>query len=284
MTKQTEKLDRWINAYLDGALHPEDAARFESVIDRNPSLRRHLDTHRMIEASLVRTFAPPAAAPEAPSQRSEGATIPFDAEANAKALKDERPAKRKSRGGFRRFAMAAMLLIVAGGGWAAYENRAMFMRLAEQLETGTDLSSMQAFYKESRAQDFKQDWQCKNDRQFQSTFHYRLNHGVRLAQADLPANVVVNGLKYGNTLSTQTVHLTAKVDGKGVIVFIDNKDKDRPDNVAWSGLHAYRKLTDHLVMIEVSPLDHAVLLNELSETDIPKEWAENLDIPMVPGS
>lgn len=277
MTNPTEKLERWINAYLDGALDPIDAARFESVVDRNPSLRNRLQTHRQIEASLNRTFAPPIRKPIAPSQVVRE-TISM--KAHQTAAEPEPQAARKSGRFFRRFAIAAMLVVVAGGGWAGWQNRAFFMRLG----TEPKLSSMQAFYEASKANNFKQDWQCKDDRQFQSTFQYRLGHGVALAQADLPRGVEVHGIKYGNTLSTQTVQLTAQVDGKGVIVFVDNKENDRPDNVAWSGLNAYRKTTDHLVFVEVSPLDHPVFLDKLKETELPEEWIRNLDVPMVPGN
>ncbi|MCB9855723.1 MAG: hypothetical protein H6818_08540 [Phycisphaerales bacterium] len=269
MTNQTEKLERWINAYLDGALDPIDAARFESVVDRNPSLRERLDTHRLIEASLNRTFAPPVRKPAAPSSIVRETISMEAAEPAGEAAP---PSARTSGRFFRKFAMAAMLAIVAFGGYWGWQNRALFIGTSGPL-------TLTQFYEKSAANDFKEDWVCKNERQFQTTFWYRLGSGVALASA--PSNVKVLGIKYGNTLSPQSVHLTAKVDGKGVVVFVDSKHNDRKDDVSSDGLHAFRKETDHLVFVEVSPLDHPAVLGLLSETELPVEWTQELDIPMA---
>lgn len=268
MTNQNDKLERWLNAYLDGALAPADAARFESVIDRNPQLRERIERQHDIEASLRRSFMPPTQAPEIPDERSVE-TIPMT---NRREGDVDGAATRKKSGGLLKgLAIAAMLAIVAGGGWWGWQNRAMFM--------GGRLTMAQ-FYEKAAEQEFKEDWVCKNDQQFQTTFWYRLGHGVALAQA--PTGVDVHGIKYGETLSPLSVHLTADVDGKGVIVFVDKKENAPKDDVTKKGLHTYSKQSKHLVFVEVSPLERPVLLNLLTETEVPQKWKDEMDVPMMP--
>lgn len=265
MTNQTEKLERWLNAYLDGALSPTDAARFESVIERNPKLRELIESQHDIEASLKRSFNPPRQAPQIPSEPARESISIAEHKADAVA---EKP-RRKSRGFLKGLAMAAMLAIVAYGAYWGWENQSIF--------TGKGIR-MARFYEQSKASDFKEDWKCDSEQQFQTTFWYRLGSAVAIA-GRLPSDVEVHGIKYGHTLSDQSVHLTATVDGKGIVVFVDKKENDRKDDVSGAGLHAFRKETDHLVLVEVSPFDKPRLLDLLSEKDIPQKWKDEMDIP-----
>ncbi|MCA9254256.1 MAG: hypothetical protein KDA33_01405 [Phycisphaerales bacterium] len=268
MINQTEKLERWINAYLDGALEPSDAARFESVVQRNPSLRDRIQLHRKIEASLNRSFSPPSSAPDL-NRPTATASIPIE---SARSAAPDPARARKSGGFLKGLAIAAMLAIVAYGGYWGWEHRSMFMG-------GSGSMTLAQFYDASATDDFKEGWACKSDREFQTTFWYRLGYGVALA-SPTPSNVNVKGLKYADTLSPTSIHLMAKVGDKGVIVFVDGKDKDRKEDVSTEGLKAFRKETEHLVFVEVTPLDRPLLLSLLSETELPEKWKAEPEIPM----
>lgn len=264
--EQREKLSRWIEAYLDGRLTPEQLAQFNELVKRTPSIRKEIELQTNIDESLKRLFSPPSA------QVSAGVQTQADDDAELR-IPIETPAPRRplvSRGAWRLTAAACVLIAVGFGGYAAYLYYGGFDDSGGEPRR---YSPAQA-YRLAEAGAFEPNWVCKDEQEFATTFHWQLGQAVALAKP--PADVVPTGLSYvrlENGKAWNQVEVIAKVNGKGVIVIVDKlNDSIQPCAPMEDGLHVFVKQTPHLVMREITPFDSPKLLELLSEREIPAEW------------
>jgi len=266
MTSNEEKFEQWLNAYLDDALTAEQRAKFEALIAKDPVARRQLELQQAVDASLQRSFDPPAVQPanaddldkQVQSRTDAGAVIRKNSASSAARVAV-----------WQRYAIAALLALVAGGGawwWVSQTPGG----------GGTDPTyqypTLLAFYDASAKNDFKEDWVCANPSEFAATFKTRVGYGLK--QPDVPANVQLLGLKYGKTITGLTVHLMAKVDGEGVIVFVDKKSRDPKPEMKQGDLNVFRRELDHLIVYEMTPHDEASILPLLEEREVSAEEVE----------
>jgi len=265
MTSNQEKFEQWLNAYLDDALTDEQRAKFEALIAKDPAARRQLELQQAVDASLQRSFDPPASQPtnigdlEKQAQFRAGASSVTDKSSNQSVARTFR---------WQRYAMAALFALVAGGGawWWSQDGGGGTTDPTYQYPT------LLAFYDASAKNDFKEDWVCASPSEFAATFQTRVGYGLN--QPNVPANVQLLGLKYGKTITGLTVHIMAKVDGEGVIVFVDKKSRDPKPDMKQGDLNVFRREMDHLIVFEMTPHDEPAILPKLEEREVSAEEVE----------
>ncbi|MCG8406476.1 MAG: hypothetical protein MI923_14865 [Phycisphaerales bacterium] len=259
--KDQEKLQRWIDAYLDDRLNEAQKAEFQRFLEKNAAVRSELDLQSEIDNSLKRLFSPP-----------DGQTLDID---QLVARSDEMTkTTRRSKGWLRPRAVvaaASLLIALGGGGWYAWS---LLTPPVQEFKPRFPKLTLAQAYQKFAQNNFKADWACEDEKEFACTFDYRLGKGLALAQA--PAGVEVLGLSYANTITQNSILLTAKADGKGIIVFVDRVTADRGQTVdPASGLKLHKRKLDHLMLYEVSRLDKPRVLDLLKEMNTPKEWKKD---------
>lgn len=257
---RAEQFELLLNAHLDGRLTGDEAARFRRLIDDDAELRAEFELQSAVDGSLRRLYTPPAAARSGVNGKLPQAAI------------EPKPAAARPWRRSRRLLPLAAAAAIAVTGLLIYRSmptadEPQFIMNELQLTQRTP----DAFYQVLKARGFDTDWDCDDDRDFAAFVHRRLKHGLMLARA--PENVQVLGLAYGWTLSRKSVHLSARVDGQGVVVFIDRIDNpDRQAAAPTCKLNVYERRTDRFVLFEMSPLDRPHLLDLFHEVDVPEEW------------
>jgi hypothetical protein len=107
---------------------------------------------------------------------------------------------------------------------------------------------------------FKCDWECKTDSEFAMTFTAQL--GQPLLMKALPAQVSSLGLSYVGGISPRSIGYLAKVEGKPVMVFVDQTHADGGQALSSpEGLHLFKREVGSLVLYEVTPLEKSHLLD-----------------------
>ncbi len=264
-----EQFELLLNAHLDGRLTDQQAAEFERLLGDDAGLRAELELQSRIDSALRRLFEPEAASAASSNGSQPGAN---GAAAYAPASGDTAttPPARKAAGRRFRWAVPASLAAaIALAAYVAYDwpREPAFIMSELQLEPHT----FEAFYAALKEQDFDTDWECDDDRDFAAFVHRRLKHGLMLAAA--PSDVQVLGLTYGWTLSRKSVHLSAKVRGRGVVVFADRLDNaDRVSPTPACKLRLFERRTERFVLYELTPFDEPRLLDLFYEVEVPDEW------------
>lgn len=267
--EQREKLDRWIEAYLDGRLDAAQQAKFDELCRKFEVVRRELALQQVVDQSLRRIFHPPE---KAEPQQS---VVPAAEDGAAVASPAAPPVKaRRFSRAFLGIAAAVVLLIGGGGAWFYW--RTLNPVIETRFPAPRPRLTLAQLYQQARDKDFNPEWVCKDDKQFITTFYWRLNHA--LAMTNLPADVKSWGLSYAlaaATKSPQVVLVTAKIKGQGIMVLVDSAEKDQGQTLdPTPGLHLHKRKLDHLVLYEVSPLDQPVLLHLFEERDMPQAWID----------
>ncbi len=130
---------------------------------------------------------------------------------------------------------------------------------------------LSAIYERSVANGFQPGWVCNDPHEFASTFFSRQGQGLLLA--DLPAGTKMEGLTYCGGISPDTTTMFARTDGQPIMVFVDRASADTHPELpkTETKLHLFRKELGPLVMYELSPLDHATVMDSLHLADVPPE-------------
>ncbi len=271
--EQREKLDRWIDAHLDGRLDAGQQAQFDQLCRKFEAVRKELALQRAVDRSLRRVFNPPGQnALRIPDVPAAGA----GAAAEAAPERAPAPAARARRFSRQFFGVAAAIVVLLGGGGAWIYWRTLNPVIDTKFPAPRPRLTLAQLYAQAREKDFRPEWVCKDDKQFISTFYWKLNHA--LAMTRLPTDVKSWGLSYAlaaGTRSPQIVLVTAKLDGQGIMVLVDNVEKDQGHTLDPApGLHLYTRKLKHLVLYEVSPLDKPALLDLFEERDMPRAWID----------
>lgn len=244
-----------IEQYLDGRLSQADRQAFERQLEREPGLRAEIELQQAIDTSLRRSFEPPSA--EALLARIKTAGVD-ESGVDGRLTATPRPAgsapvKRRRLGPIGELAAAAVIAVLAVGGWWAY----VAYRETHQPSSLTRLTLAEVYHEEERT-GFEPDWECP-PYVFARTFQSRL--GQPLLLAAIPPGVESRGLAYDYVISRRTVYLVAEVDGRGVLVFADRADTaDDPWIQAPEGLNLFKRQVGKLMLYEVTPLSEPRLL------------------------
>ena len=254
---RTDKLDKIINAYADGALRPDQLRELKLAAAKNARLRAALKKHAEIDASLKRSFEPPPV--ETVLNRALGQSTPGE----------EGPSESRKRG--RRWSSltkwtaiaASLAVILTGSGWGVY-----YLYFSEPPVKKfapapiPPYRPLQVVFADTVAEGFKPEWVCKDECQFVMTTYRRFGTGLALAQ--LPANTEALGWSYSNSISPKTAQLLGRSGDARIMVFVDKAADDKgvelPED---SQLHLFRRVTGDLVLYELSESEKPALLDAL---------------------
>jgi hypothetical protein len=228
-----------IDAYLDDALSPAERAAFEQEASSNPALRDELALQRRIDGRLRGMFVPPDA-PQIPGEVSP-----------AIAGRLRLPVWLR---------VAAILAIAAVGAWLAVSRPWQGPRKPALSAHSAD-EAMKFLVSDEQ---FKPVWVCGDDKQFAEFTRDKLKVPFLVRPE---AGVQIVGWTYEPGLFARKGQvLLARADGKQVIVAMAPEAEDRTMHTdPGSPLHITRNLYKGVVMYEISPLDHPVIVNAITQ-------------------
>lgn len=262
-------MDQQLDAYLDNQLEPTERAAFEARLAASAELRARVALQQSVDAALRNS--PALAAPEI-------AAVLGRLEAARRSGRVEQTARRLRLQGVVRLATAAGIILAAvgGGTWATLavlDGGAKQYTDAElAIITPRKWQSVEEVYRERVAQGFKVDWRCDDEKLFGRAFLVRFDQALLLKEP-LPKGVKQLGLSFSNTLSSATMYLLAKVDDRGVAVFVDKRTGHKPPQMKTGcGLRMFSREIGDLVLYEVTPLSEARVLDLFYDPQKPREW------------
>lgn len=225
-----------LDLHLDGQLSEAQRATFDHMLEQDPALREEFvraeSQNARIEASLRRVFDPEHAQPS-----------PFD---HAKPEVSTHP-RGLARWRYWLAAAAAIVLLVGGG-------TLLWPRPTPLREA----------YNRQLAVGFVPQERCTSIPQFGEWLEQ--NYGAWVAPDRERENIEYVGWSYSRTISSYTGLLLARVEGHEVVVVLDTAVQDgyvKPVPSAGKGLNVFRRELCGLVFYEVSPLDHAGVVDHL---------------------
>jgi hypothetical protein len=121
-------------------------------------------------------------------------------------------------------------------------------------------------YGDTVAAGFEPAWVCADDREFALTFKSLHHQGLLLA--DPPPQIETLGLLYCNSITHRTIGVLFRVDGKPVIVFVDQVERDAVQPRPFVGLNVFRRQIGRLVLYELSPLAEPSVLPLFYDPDV----------------
>jgi hypothetical protein len=216
-------------------------------MNSNRQMQMELQLQMQIEESLKRQFVPSAP--------------PADLLARLQAPTSlARPATHIRRN-WARLAVAAIAVSLVWGFLA-------WRFLAPQPAASYINLPLTTIYESTVADGFRPLWVCKDPHEFASTFFTRQGQGLLLA--DLPSGTKMEGLTYCGGISPNATTMLARVDGQPVMVFVDRASEDSHPVLPTTEtkLHLFRKELGPLVLYELSPLDHATVMDYLHLADV----------------
>jgi hypothetical protein len=253
MPNQPEKPadSSWLEKYLDSAPDSPERAEMDRAMSSNQQMQVELQLQMQIDESLKRLFVPSAA--------------PADLLAKLQAPTPLAQPTVDSRRNWKKLALAAIAVSVVWG--------FLIWRLlppSRPVAGPYKNSPLATIYEQSVGSGFQPYWVCKDPHQFASTFFSRQGQGLLLA--DMPAGTKMEGLDYTGGITQNTTTMLARTDGQPILIFVDRASADnQPVLPAESKLHLFRKELGPLVIYELSPLDHATVMDSLYLADVPPE-------------
>ena len=253
------------DAYVDGLLSDSAHREFERRLERDVNLRDELALQGQLNEHLRTLFAPPDA-------ERIVARFPIRSTSGAGATAWNKHFANVSKG--RRFAWAAVLVVVVGGGWLLREwieppplwDQYKLHTLVEvyQHEIDTGLNPL---------------WVCKNDHEFAGTFWRKVRQPLVMDEA--PEHLQAIGLSYVHALSPDTTYLLARVRSRPVLVFVDRVEVDTHPEIEGGDLNLFRRQVDQLILYELTPLDEPHVLKLFRKPDVTIQWLEDAPLPTV---
>ncbi len=266
-----------LDRYLDGLMSVEERSAFEARLAEDAALADEIERQRRIDESLNRYSQPPAPDRVLAAIRKHIETAGDD---EARAVQSPPQMKLRLPAAWRRFAVAAALLLGIVGLWQI----ATIMTGSPEgaYDSGPHRSLMQA-YRHTVDSGFKEEWVCSDDAVFAMVFKDAFGQMLSM-NLPLPAGVDAKGLNFFNIYSKQTIGVLALVEGEPVMVFVDrleNEDNEPPPQPD-AGLHVFRRELGSLVLFEVTPLDEPALVEHLTAPDRLPEPGQPLPDPEPP--
>lgn len=246
-------IEERLECYLDGLLTGDDKAVFEAELAGNAELQAQVEAHRRL-CTRLRSFAS--------INDSAPRTLPFTSSAD-----------RKPRSWLKVAVIAACIGIPAAAAVFWYlapppVQPIKFTPLtsAEYQRKHRDL--MLAEYASQVASGFKPKEVCNTDEQFVDWTTKKLGHGLKPVHGSKPgdpAEPVLAGWSVGTTFSAYTGLLLAQVDGKPVMVVMDEAPPERmvPSDDPTGMPRLFRRNVNGVWMIEITPLDQPRVITRI---------------------
>lgn len=224
---------------------PQQKAELQSLAAASPTLAAELKFHLQTAQSLRTAFTPPA----------------------APALKlDQTPTHASSPLGMPRrkiawFAAAAVL------GLATFLGLRLSGVIGGPPPIADGPESPQTIYNRVLAQGFKPQVLCPNDPDsFAKLVKNRL--GTEVVPSGLASTIALTGWSYrervGTPLSPGAIVLLATQGDAKILVFMEKASQDRPLEEPKPPMKLFRRESGPLVFYELTPLDHDVIIKNLS--------------------
>lgn len=244
---QDDPLER----YLDGLMPAAEQAAFEAQIAADPALSAEVTAHRRLAGALGQMFDIknlPATADALPAPLPLHAARPH----NSRLLRTAAVA-------------AAIVLPLCAAAYYFMLPKAptpvvLNPPTTEELQK-RNRDYMVAEYARQVASGFKPKEVCTTDEQFakwtKEAFGHTLTPTHPAPGSGAPAEAVLAGWSKGTAFSSYSGLLLAHVDGKPVMVVMDNAPPDRmvPEDDATSNPRIFRRKVNEVWMIEITPLD-----------------------------
>jgi len=203
-------------------------AELQRLAASDDTVRRHVAAQSQMDAAMRRIFAEPEVAIALP-QAGQGLRtwIPW--------------------------AAAAALLLAALGGWRMWT-----------ISNRPDV--LGPLYRQTVAAGFKPDSVCTTDQEFMGWCRSYLRQAMM--PTSRPDGVEYVGWSRVTVLSPGTPILLAKVGEDPVLVVMERVDRQtvEPGRIADKQLHAFRRRIGDVVLVEVTPKDHEVILPVIAQT------------------
>lgn len=270
-----QRLDGW----LDAQMSEDEAREFETLLGQETELRAAADLSRAIDASLRRSFAPAIdeslkrsfseavlGAPAQPEERVEAIAGRIHRNGTVshrgKRMEAMQPAAdahevqpQRGRRAARWFAAAAAIVGLAVAAWQI----APYVWPRSQYQTAP-WTAMTDVYHETVAAGFEPEWVCDDDAEFTRMLRDQYGQGLVLRGLD-EVGIRTLGMRYSNTLSSNTTCVLFIVDDEPVMTLIDRIERDQSQAIPQGcGLHVHRREVGRLVVYEVTPLGESRVL------------------------
>jgi hypothetical protein len=231
------QIEQLLESYLEGRLSDADRIAFERTMVAQPDLREQVVLQRELDASLGRLFACSAA------RTAEEPHI--------------KPAVWVSTRGSRRLlfplAAAAAVLLAGLGAWL----------FASRPAAIGGSHPLQVAYTAQVDNGFRPEVVCTGTAEFADWMRKYFGQPLYPTQSD---GVQLVGWAYAPVISARSGILLARSGETPIVIVVDYAVRERKPfpSLAGGGLHEFREQMGSVVLYEVSPLDHAVVLPLLS--------------------
>jgi anti-sigma factor RsiW len=256
-----------LDAYLDGALSPQDAASFERELAADPALAAEVALQRRIDVSLRELYAVPASSQpvrlDAAAETATAVQVATLVEPESELHAAPRPLIRHSP--TLRLAMisaVAAAIGIVGAVWLsgimAGDSTTRFSR--------PELMAMD--YREQVQLGFVPSEVCTTNEAFAEWTAKRF--GQPMQPSGLPASTTLAGWSYSKSLGGYVGMLLARVNGREVLVFMDvptgseaGGKSDQRVAGRISGLRTFERHLGKVRLIEVTPLDQPMIVDSI---------------------
>ncbi|HZW05691.1 MAG TPA: hypothetical protein VFF65_01100 [Phycisphaerales bacterium] len=244
-----EPVEDRLERYLDGLMAADEKAAFEAEAAASPALTAEIGAHRRLCAALERL-----ASPAQPTLALVGA-----APASAPGASVRRWVKLAG-------IAAAIALCVSGAVWLSSRSpmpsapRALSDRDWQAKTRGLLLKQ----YEAEVAAGFVPAEVCTTDEQFAKWTRDRFDVALKPVHGGPKPEPVLAGWSRAEIFSAYTGVLLARVDGRPVIVTMDNApDRSIPPDDAAGSPRVFRRKVGGVWMLEVTPLDEPRVITRI---------------------
>lgn len=256
--------------YLDGSLSGEVLDAFERQLSQDASLRSEVESLRMMDDALRRTFSPDGMGLSATeilalSQASSVAAAATPASIALKISKQAAPAANAGYTIVQRLTLAAAVIGCVLGVWLVWQH--VKPDPTRTLMKGPPpITTAASYYEHKIAQGFTPHWTCSDHAQFTDIIRDRFGVGLAMTPAD---GVTLNGVDYMDVPAKKTIGALGHADGKPILVLINTLEHDNPDRVYLdcANLFVYRREIGTLVLYEFNSIGEARMLNLFTKVD-----------------
>lgn len=280
----TEKPHDQLDPYLDGELDPAARRSFDDLVRRQPRLAESVELQKRIDLALRRQFGEPR--PTSLRQVLDAidrhaASLKTAAEGLAAPDENESDAASNTRLSLwaRRLSIAAMLAVIAGGFWSAWN-----WWQSNRIEAPDRFVWTAASYHRAKASDgMKPYWLCESPEQFQQTFEQRLGQPLALKPMPEEGGVRCTGIDYVDLITPKTVAVLIYDHETPIVVFIDTAEAAAAHPLSLTtcsgeqSLHLFSRTIGSLTLHEITPNDHSTALDFFADPtqaggDVQKTW------------